>query len=113
MLRVDSDVYIVYPGETVGQITGHLSCALVIPTDFPLENISALDAKQVITYGVSGQSTLTVSSILDNGAVMALQREIVDITGRRVGRQEVKRVSNKGIERLLAETARDIVAGRI
>ena len=113
MLRVDSDILTIYPGETVGHITGHLSCALIIPADFPVGNIKSLETKQVITYGMSGQSTLTVSSILEQDAIVALQREIVNINGRRIGRQEFKRAQGKSVENLLAETARQIVTGQL
>jgi hypothetical protein len=46
-------------------------------------------AGEVITYGLSSRDTLTLSSTADNRLALAVQREIVDVTGRRVDRQEI------------------------
>ncbi len=39
------------------------------------------DAQMVITYGMDGRDTLTPSSVLHEGGMAALQREIVDVCG--------------------------------
>ncbi len=61
-------------------------------------------AEGVVTYGLSGKDTLTVSSSVDRAMALALQREIVDIGGRRVDRQEilVNRPSHMGVLQTLA-----------
>jgi hypothetical protein len=46
-------------------------------------------AGEVITYGLSARDTLTLSSAADDRLALAVQREIVDVTGRRVDRQEI------------------------
>jgi hypothetical protein len=46
-------------------------------------------AGEVITYGLSPRDTLTLSSTADDRLSLAVQREIVDIAGQRVDRQEI------------------------
>ncbi|MDR0382270.1 MAG: hypothetical protein LBH86_09815 [Oscillospiraceae bacterium] len=46
-------------------------------------------AGEVITYGLSARDTLTLSSVTDDRLALAVQREIVDVAGRRVDRQEI------------------------
>ncbi|MDR2671016.1 MAG: hypothetical protein LBC26_04780, partial [Oscillospiraceae bacterium] len=41
-------------------------------------------AGEVITYGLSARDTLTLSSAADDRLALAVQREIVDVAGRRV-----------------------------
>lgn len=62
------------------------------------------DAKRVITYGLSVKDTLTVSSAVDNDMALAVQREIVDVSGRRIDRQEIvfTRPRHMGIQQALA-----------
>ena len=49
----------------------------------------ALTAPSVVSYGPSPRDTLTFSSIREAGMVLALQRELVTLDGRRVERQEL------------------------
>ena len=46
-------------------------------------------APSVVSYGPSPRDTLTFSSLRDGGMVLALQRELVTLGGRRVERQEL------------------------
>lgn len=48
-----------------------------------------LSVPSVVSYGPSRRDTLTVSSLRDGGMVLALQREVVTLTGRRMERQEL------------------------
>jgi|GEM_PF-1192744 len=47
------------------------------------------DCPAVVRYGPSLRDTLTFSSLTDAGLVLALQREVVTLTGVRVDRQEI------------------------
>ena len=47
------------------------------------------DAASVVSYGPSPRDSLTFSSLRDGGMLLALQRELVTLTGRRVERQEL------------------------
>ncbi len=60
----------------------------VVSGDQPLD-CEHLLAARVITYGLSGRNTLTVSSVDDQRLFLALQREIVGLTGTRLERQEL------------------------
>ncbi|MDR3207126.1 MAG: hypothetical protein LBT60_02225 [Oscillospiraceae bacterium] len=61
-------------------------------------------AEGLITYGLSQKDTLTVSSAVDRDLALALQREIVDLRGRRVDRQELllRRPPYLGLEQTMA-----------
>ena len=63
-----------------------------------------LGAEQVVTYGLSPKDTLTISSAVDRDIALALQREIVDVLGRRTDRQEIllTRPTHLGLEQTLA-----------
>lgn len=58
----------------------------ILLTPGPLRGCAA---PSVVSYGPSPRDTLTFSSLRAGGMVLALQREIVTLDGRRVERQEL------------------------
>ncbi len=78
---------------------GRLDALLLMPGDPDLHHqpvslaVAPADrhvpAKQLITYGLGERETVTLSSMSRDGFVMALQREIVTLSGLRLERQEI------------------------
>jgi len=60
----------------------------VLPGDNPI-NCCYLQAERVVTYGLSDRNTVALSSAGENGLLLALQREIVGLDGRRIGQREL------------------------
>ena len=60
----------------------------VLPGDKKLD-CRYLQAGRVVTYGLSGKNTVTLSSIDENRLFLALQREIISLDGRRIEQQEL------------------------
>ena len=85
----------------------------VIPGSSSLESASRLLAQSVISYGMSGRDTFTVSSLDDRVIMLTLQREIASIKGRIIDRQDfaVNRFSRASCEAHLLAAAACIIAG--
>lgn len=60
----------------------------VLPGDKELD-CRYLQAGRVVTYGLSGKNTVTLSSADENRLFLALQREIIGLNGRRIEQQEL------------------------
>ena len=60
---------------------------LLLPGDFDAEGF---DADCIITYGMSPQNTITLSSIGEESCVLAIQREFLTEKGDMMERQEIK-----------------------
>ena len=62
----------------------------------------SLRARCAVTYGMSPRDTLTLSSFGPEGAVLAVQREVMTVSGAILERQELTIPGGKDPERLLA-----------
>jgi hypothetical protein len=60
----------------------------ILPGDKKLD-CRYLQAERVVTYGLSGKNTVTLSSAGDDRLLLALQREIIGMDGRRIEQQEL------------------------
>ena len=60
----------------------------VLPGDKKLD-CRYLQAGRVVTYGLSGKNTVTLSSADEHRLFLALQREIIGLDGRRIEQQEL------------------------
>ena len=60
------------------------------------------DAQCVVTYGMGVKNTLTLSSIGEDNCILALQREVVTVSGGVLDRQEFKVRAAGGAEDVLA-----------
>jgi hypothetical protein len=60
----------------------------ILPGDKTLD-CRYLQAKRVVTYGISGKNTVTLSSVDEDRLFLALQREIISLDGRRIEQQEM------------------------
>ena len=74
------DLLVVSPGATGWAGAGALNCRTLT---------RALPAGTVLSYGSSSRNTLTLSSLDEQRASVAVQREFVSLDGRAVERQEI------------------------
>lgn len=62
---------------------------LLVPGSAAAELMPAFQADCVVTYGLSGKDSITLSSLNRHTAVLALQREFRTLLGEMVGQQEI------------------------
>ncbi len=82
---------------------------LLLPGDADADDF---DADCVVTYGMSPKNTLTLSSIGEDACVVALQRELLTVSGDMLERQEFKVKSGMRPESLLAVAGALLILGR-
>lgn len=86
---MELDLLVVSPGATGWAGAGTLSCHTALLPGGMSALTRALPADTVLSYGSSGRNTLTLSSLEDHRASLAIQREFVALDGRAVERQEL------------------------
>jgi len=82
------DLMLIAPSASGWAGAGSISCrtALLPGTALPLTRI--LQADSAVSYGTSSRDTLTVSSLEQNQISVALQREILTLSGQMLEQQE-------------------------
>lgn len=65
----------------------HLACHILLTPGN--ERTDLIDADCVVSYGMSGRNSITLSSIGESECVLSLQRELVTVTGKILERQEL------------------------
>lgn len=90
-----------------------LSCRTVLLPHAAGPLARTLLARRVVSYGLSPRDTLTVSSLEEDRASVAVQRELIRPDGGLVERQElvVERRPGQTAELLLAETGLRLLLG--
>lgn len=63
--------------------------AAVLPGSLRAEIAGKIDAKCLVTYGMSSKDTITVSSAKDT-LMLSVQRELIDLSGKRTEIQEIR-----------------------
>ena len=82
-LVVSADVFCAPPPRT-------LRCrALLVPGGGQVDTVLQIPSQWVVSFGLSGKDSITVSSLEPDYAVLALQRELVTLDGRVVEQQEI------------------------
>lgn len=71
--------------------------ALLVSSDICPETIATIHTKWAVSFGLSGKDSITVSSLDQSVAVLALQREIVTLSGTILERQEFPVIVPPGI----------------
>lgn len=94
------------------------ACALMCRTALLPGGLSALTralpADTVVSYGSSSRNTLTLSSLEERRAAVAVQREFVSLEGRAVERQElVLPYGGQAPDLFLAEIGAALLLGRL
>ena len=83
------DLLVVSPGASGWAGAGALACRTALLPGGLSALTRGLPAETVISYGPSGRNTLTLSSLDELRASVAVQREFVSLDGRAVERQEL------------------------
>lgn len=86
---VTLDLLVVSPGATGWAGATALSCRTALLPGGLAALTRSLPADTVLSYGSSSRNTLTLSSLDDHRAAVAVQREFVALDGRAVERQEL------------------------
>jgi hypothetical protein len=111
---IDCGLFLLGPGVPAARRPERVRCAAaILPGADSAAMGGRLDTPCAVTYGLSSRDTLTLSSLSGREAVLALQREVVDLAGRCHERQEWSVIMPPGVGRmqLLAIEAARIVAG--
>ena len=108
------DLLVVSPLAAGWAGAGQLSCrTALLPGGLPALT-RALPAGTVLSYGASSRNTLTLSSLDQDRASVAVQREFAALDGRAVDRQElVLSWSGRSPDLLLAETGVALLLGKL
>lgn len=83
------DLLIVSPGATGWAGAGALNCRTALLPGGRSALTRALPAGMVLSYGASSRNTLTLSSLDEQRASVAVQREFAALNGQTVERQEL------------------------
>ena len=83
------DLLVVSPGATGWAGAGALNCRTALLPGGLSALTRCLPAGTMLSYGSSSRNTLTLSSLDDLRASVAVQREFVSLDGRAVDRQEL------------------------
>jgi hypothetical protein len=111
---LECGVFLLGPGVPASRRPERVRCAVaILPGSESAAMGSRLDTPCAVTYGLSSRDTVTLSSLSGREAVIALQREVIDLTGCRHERQEWTVAIPPGLGRLqmLAVEAARIVKG--
>ena len=108
------DLLVVTPGASGWAGAGALSCRTALLPGGLSALTRALPADTLISYGASGRNTLTLSSLDELRASVAVQREFVSLYGKAVDRQELI-LPWDGLtpDLLLAETGAALLLGQL
>ena len=105
---------VVPPGATGWAGAGALQCRTALLPGGRAALTRALPADTLISYGPSGRNTLTLSSLDELRASVAVQREFTALDGRTVERQElVLPYDGRPPELLLAEAGAALLLGKL
>ena len=108
------DLLIVSPGAAGWAGAGALTCRTALLPGGRSTLTRALPAGTVLSYGASGRNTLTLSSLDELRASVAVQREFAALDGRTVERQElVLPCAGLTPDLLLAEAGAALLLGRL
>lgn len=68
---------------------------LLVPGKYAAKAANVIDSSCVVSYGLSDRDSITLSSIEDSRAVLAIQRELVTLKEKVLDRQEIPVGSRK------------------
>jgi len=111
---VTCGIFLLGPGVPMARRPERVRCrAAILPGTDCAALGSCLETPCAVTYGLSSRDTLTLSSLSGRQAVVALQREVVDLSGCCHERQEWTASIPPGVGRLqfLAAEAAKLLIG--
>jgi len=84
------DLFVVASTDFGAEAAHDLSCrALLVPGSGDMKTLSAIPSQWVVSYGLAGRDSITVSSLGRDFAQLALLRELVTLSDVVVERQEI------------------------
>ena len=108
------DLLVVSPAATAWAGAGTLNCRIALLPGGLAALTRALPAGTILSYGPSGRNTLTLSSLDELRASVAVQREFIALDGRAVDRQElVLPYDGRSPDLLLAEAGAALLLGKL
>ena len=108
------DLLVVSPAATGWAGAGALNCRTALLPGGRAALTRALPAGAILSYGASGRNTLTLSSLDELRASVAVQREFITLDGRAVDRQElILPRDGRSPDLLLAEAGAALLLGRL
>lgn len=108
------DLLVVSPAATGWAGAGALNCRTALLPGGRSALTRALPAGTVLSYGSSSRNTLTLSSLDEQRASVAVQREFVSLDGRTVERQElILPCDGLSPDLLLAQAGAALLLGRL
>ena len=108
------DLLVVSPGATGWAGAGAINCRTALLPGGRSALTRLLPAVTVLSYGASSRNTLTLSSLDESRASVAVQREFLSLDGRAVERQElVLPCDGCAPDLLLAEAGAALLLGRL
>lgn len=111
---IDLDLLIVSPGATGWAGASSLTCRMALLPGGLFALTRALPSHTAITYGTSPRNTITLSSLAEGRAAVAIQREFLTLDGRPVERQElVLPCPHTSPDLLLVQVGTALLLGRI
>lgn len=111
---LDLDLLIVSPGATGWAGAAALLCHTALLPGGLSAITRSLPADTVLSYGASSRNTLTLSSLEEQRASVAVQREFISLDGHAVERQElVLPYDGRSPDLFLAEAGAALLLGRL
>ena len=108
------DLLVVSPGATGWAGAGGINCRTALLPGGRSALTRLLPAVTVLSYGASSRNTLTLSSLDESRASVAVQREFLSLDGHAVERQElVLPCDGCAPDLLLAEAGAALLLGRL
>ena len=108
------DLLVVSPGAAGWAGAGTLACRMALLPGGLSSLTRGLPAETVLSYGASPRNTLTLSSLDELRASVAVQREFISLDGRAVERQElILPWRGSSPDLLLAEAGAALLLGRL
>ena len=108
------DLLVVSPAATGWAGAGTLICRTALLPGGLSALTRALPAGTILSYGASSRNTLTLSSLDELRASVAVQREFISLDGRAVDRQElILPWDGRSPDLLLAEAGAALLLGRL
>ena len=108
------DLLVVSPAATGWAGAGTLNCRTALLPGGLAALTRALPAGTILSYGPSARNTLTLSSLDELRASVAVQREFISLDGRAVERQElILPYDGRAPDLLLAQAGAALLLGRL
>ena len=83
------DLFVAVEGGAEEEIPDLTARVLLVPGSIPQKTMAGISSGWVVSYGLSGKDSITLSSLEPGFAVLALQRELVTLEGKVVEQQEI------------------------